>query len=512
MTGEGENKREIKLTPPPRVRKVEPIAHCPRAGKEAESPRRSLRWITVATFVVLLGVAFGVFFYLPHWVETRGTAVPAGDQPVEPPPPQEVTPVAPSAPLETLREQAVLKQRADESREHAARQLKALEAKGVSTWGGEAYRTATAFIAEGDGYRSDRDFASATSAYQESSQQLESLRRLAKQVMNDALAQGKKALSAGDAAAATRAFRLAQAIEPDNSSVSTGLKRAGVLNEVLRLLASGAELERRGDLERAAKTYRQAASLDPLSREAQQALARLDTRFTDEAFKRAMSDGVAALGRKDYQAAREAFERAHAIKPGPDVADGLAQAEEGARLEKIADHREKALNLEEKEEWRSAAIEYQSVLDLDATIRFAQEGKARCEERAELDERLRFHIDNAYRLSDEEVLREASNLLRTASSIEPAGPKLSEQISTLEDAVAKASTPVRVRLVSDDLTDVVIYKIGRLGTFESRELDIRPGRYTVVGTRRGYRDVRLELVIVAGEEPEALVVRCEEKL
>ena len=39
-----------------------------------------------------------------------------------------------------------------------------------------------------------------------------------------------------------------------------------------------------------------------------------------------------------------------------------------------------------------------------------------------------------------------------------------------------------------------------------------PGRYIVVGTRLGYRDVRRELVVEAGREPPLLVVRCEEEI
>mgnify|MGYP001821618753 FL=1 len=74
------------------------------------------------------------------------------------------------------------------------------------------------------------------------------------------------------------------------------------------------------------------------------------------------------------------------------------------------------------------------------------------------------------------------------------------------------SVPMRVELVSDGLTEVVIYRVGRFGTFERRALDLRPGKYTVVGTRKGYRDVRLELAVVAGKVPEPLLVRCEEKI
>jgi len=65
---------------------------------------------------------------------------------------------------------------------------------------------------------------------------------------------------------------------------------------------------------------------------------------------------------------------------------------------------------------------------------------------------------------------------------------------------------------SDELTEVTVYRVGRLGTFERQRLQLRPGTYTVVGSRRGYRDVRHTLVIVAGEIPNPLTVRCEERI
>ena len=69
-----------------------------------------------------------------------------------------------------------------------------------------------------------------------------------------------------------------------------------------------------------------------------------------------------------------------------------------------------------------------------------------------------------------------------------------------------------VVLESDEYTDVVIHRVGRLGTFSRRELNLKPGAYTVVGSRDGYRDVRLRLVVPPGSPPEPLVVRCTERL
>jgi len=39
-----------------------------------------------------------------------------------------------------------------------------------------------------------------------------------------------------------------------------------------------------------------------------------------------------------------------------------------------------------------------------------------------------------------------------------------------------------------------------------------PGRYAVVGTRAGYRDVRREIEIPPGSVPDPVVVRCEEPI
>jgi len=62
------------------------------------------------------------------------------------------------------------------------------------------------------------------------------------------------------------------------------------------------------------------------------------------------------------------------------------------------------------------------------------------------------------------------------------------------------------------VTAITVYKVGRFGSFERRELTLRPGRYTVVGSRSGYRDVRLTLEVEPGAAPATLSVKCEEPI
>jgi hypothetical protein len=56
----------------------------------------------------------------------------------------------------------------------------------------------------------------------------------------------------------------------------------------------------------------------------------------------------------------------------------------------------------------------------------------------------------------------------------------------------------------------VIYHVGRLGRFQSRRLELRPGNYTAVGSRPGYRDVRRVFSVRPGEPPPPVQLRCEE--
>jgi len=227
----------------------------------------------------------------------------------------------------------------------------------------------------------------------------------------------------------------------------------------------------------------------------------------------AVSAGLLALDRRDFAEARRAFERAEAARAGtPSVADGLARAEDGLRAAALARHREAGEAAEAREEWRAALAEYDAALRLDPAVAFALAGRARAVARAELDERLEGYLVRPDRLSAEAVTREAEAALERAREWEAPGARLASQVAALARLVSESRTPVRVRLVSDGVTDVVVLRHGPLGPFREASVDLLPGTYVVVGRRRGYRDARRTLVVPRGGSPEPLVVRCDEAL
>ena len=143
---------------------------------------------------------------------------------------------------------------------------------------------------------------------------------------------------------------------------------------------------------------------------------------------------------------------------------------------------------------------------------FAQAGNRIATERADLDARLQGFLENPERMYSEPVQAAAQRALAQAAAIPDPGPRLRQQVGAVEKLLADAARPVRVVLESDNLTEIVLYKVGRLGAFERFQLELRPGTYTVVGTRKGFRDVRQQFTVRPGEPAGPYMVRCEEPI
>jgi hypothetical protein len=201
------------------------------------------------------------------------------------------------------------------------------------------------------------------------------------------------------------------------------------------------------------------------------------------------------------------------LRPGSrEAADGLVQAEEGAKLDQIALAEARALAFERRELWDQAIELYASVLAGDSTLLFAQTGLERAKARAGLDAKLDNLIDNPTLLFGDSVLADARALLEAAGAETDKGPRLTSQIERLGELVELASKPVPVRLESDQLTSVTLYRVGALGAFAAKDLELRPGTYTVIGSRDGYRDVRHTFTVRPGRNLPPINIVCVEPI
>jgi hypothetical protein len=226
-----------------------------------------------------------------------------------------------------------------------------------------------------------------------------------------------------------------------------------------------------------------------------------------------MARGYSALAKADYAGARAAFEAARRVRPdAPEIPQALRQIEQEQRTGIISAKLGVAQEHEGQERWADALKEYRAIVELDSTVAAAQEGIARVSPRAALNEQLDLYLTQPERLFSQPVRAAARDTLARASSISSPGPLLQKQVTTLKDWVARADVPVPVALQSDNLTQVTIYRVGELGAFAERSLDLVPGSYTLVGTRPGFRDVRREINVRPGSAPQPVVIRCEDPI
>ena len=109
-------------------------------------------------------------------------------------------------------------------------------------------------------------------------------------------------------------------------------------------------------------------------------------------------------------------------------------------------------------------------------------------------------------------MQNATRLLLDVARVSPMGPRLEDQKIELSRLLKRAATPLRVQLISDNATDVSIFKVGKFGSFGTQELELRPGVYVAVGNRPGYRDIRLEFRVAPEIEMKPIVIQCEEQI
>ena len=234
---------------------------------------------------------------------------------------------------------------------------------------------------------------------------------------------------------------------------------------------------------------------------------------SEKDFASAMSEGLQAMEQGQWAAANAALDRAARIKPdAPEVIDAQADVKAKQRRAAITESIRRAFESERAEKWSEAIDEYSKVLAADPESAAALEGHDRAKARADLDEKLEYHLHNPGRLTTPSVLEDATDLLQEALQINPGGPRIAAQSQRLQALVEIASKPLPVTLESDNLTEVTVYKVGRLGAFATRQLQLRPGTYTAVGSRAGYRDVRVRFAVMPGAVDQQVVIRCTEGL
>ncbi len=466
-------------------------------------PRRDLEPMSSALPRVLLVVgilaalAIGTWYWLPRHIGPSGLSVMSAQQ----------------------------QQQLEADRDRLDRRIAALEAGGAIVWGGANFTDAKARAAESVGARDGGSLPLSRQRLDQASLLLDAVERTAPPANARAAApapapaaaaaapatptttrgdgayaaaagEGFAALGAGRLAEARSAFERARALRPDGAEAAEGLRRVNAAAGPAQGPAAGAPA--------AGEPVTAGRPLEP------------DTATPATQAPPTAAPPAAATGPPPPVAA------AATAAPGPTQAPAVATAAATAGTatrpaaadgdRRYASARSHALDLESQERWEDAARAWSALLRQNHSLEFAEDGLARAQARLDLDDALQGMLDRPDRIYNSQQVRDrAEAILLQARAVPEPGPVLAEQITHLSGLLPTAAgKPVHVVLLSDSVTQVEIPGVGSFGSFARRDVDLRPGRYTALGSRDGYRDVRRDFVVSAERENGTVRVSCNE--
>ena len=509
MTDEGD-----KDSPEQRV--IQPIDFGSVSDVSLQSAKRrasSVRVVILTTVIALLSVSlFIVIVMLPKWTErpqaatTASVNAPAGQAQVDAASEiEDVDAAAGSGNGSTRkRAQALLKE--------ALEKLATIEAMHGESWAESAVQEIMQRIEEGEKAYREQRYIAAQNRYHDAMEHIDRLVEMAPEIAGKLADDGGLALAAGNSAAATAAFEGVLEIDPENSVATSGVARAKTLDQVLVLVGQAQGYERLDQSEEALRAYRDSLKLDSRAPGAAAAIKRIERSKRADQFRAAMSQGFRALDANEFGKARAAFEQAGKLDAAAAAIDAalkhLANSEASYKIDR---HMRSARGHEASERWGKVAEEYAAALKVDGKLLAAMQDKQRAEARHHLDQQLVAYLARPDRLTSAAVNAEAGNVLEQARQVARPGVRLAGQIDQLAHAIVLARTPVTVSLLSDNVTFVTVYRVGDLGQFDMRELSVLPGRYTAVGKRDGYRDVRVEFTVAPARTDTLVTIRCDQE-
>ncbi|MCX2982649.1 hypothetical protein EYC98_17445 [Halieaceae bacterium IMCC14734] len=484
------------------------------AGTAAPAGTASQRPL-IAALVALGVILAAVFFWLPTWVEAPSAelATTNAKSPIVDTQTQTRAKAQEQASPWSDAQLAQQRKEAQAVLELLLEQQFALQEMSVEQWATEAFAAATDLATSGDQLYRQQQFEDARETYGEGLQAMTALVEAAPGVFETQLQLALDALDANQAQAATEAIAIALLISPDSVSALRAQARAMTLPQVLTLIKQAQQLQLDNQLEPALENTQQALELDAEHELAKNLQAQLRQEIARRDFNRAMTAGYQAMDREDYDTAEARFLAAQKLLPAAaETEAALTQARSARTLQRIQSLRGKAELAQRNEDWGPALSSFEAILRIDSTVQFAREGADLSRERQSIDKLLQQTLDKPERLADQRIYAETRQLLDYANNLSPAGPRLRRQLGALDTIMEQALVPIPVLLESDEETDVTVYRVAHLGTFRRQQLELKPGTYTAVGVRRGFRDVRQEFTLSHDQSAPVITIACTDPI
>ena len=392
-----------------------------------------------------------------------------------------------------------------------------LKSKSIEKWNAEKFNIALENISIGDDLYREGEYLRSIKQYREALDQLNNLQEEAANIIESTIISANNNIEKLDSELTVEqtinSINLAFAIDKNNESIKLLKERSLKLPDLFNKVMQSDQFISEQKYEDAFSVLSEAIMLDPYRKKTKTSMENLNKQIKEKTFIEFMSEGFEAMDQNNFSSARKVFNEALKTYPErPDIYDALNQLESRESSFQIKERIKNAEANENLENWSEAKKEYEALLESDNSLVSLKARLINVRIRAELDEQLENLINNPLTLRSDELHQKAKKLLKTAQGINQRGAKLEKQIENVSKIIVQARNPIPVNFFSDNKTKVTIFKVGSLGLFQKRTIELVPGKYVALGQRIGFRDVRLDFAIEPNEVDKNISIMCVESI
>ena len=125
----------------------------------------------------------------------------------------------------------------------------------------------------------------------------------------------------------------------------------------------------------------------------------------------------------------------------------------------------------------------------------------------EFESNLDRYLDTPLRLSSPNVYSEAARVSDNSQSLN-LRKRLSSKKEQLDFLLAKYSEEINITITSDNKTQVTIQNVSLIGAFNTKEIRLTPGKYILIGKRKGFVTVRKTVNLI---NSTTISIQCTER-
>ena len=322
-----------------------------------------------------------------------------------------------------------------------------------------------------------------------------------------------EAYAAGDAEAARRHVDQALRQRPGDPEAKLWESRVARLPELLAERRKAQDAGAAGKLREERAALRRIVALDPDDAGAAKRAQAIDRELRERAFAHTIAQGRQAVEDGALTAAKQAL--AEAQRREPQHADTRALEVRVAALERALArdaHLAAAEQAAVRDDWEVALGAFEAARAVEPTHDEAVGGSALAARVVNAQLAVDGFLSRPDRLGTAAVAGAARDALREAQALTALSARLAGSAQGLERAIEAAQTPVPVRILSDERTEIGIRGVGKVGRVRERTVELVPGRYVFEGKRKGYRSRLVEVVVEANPgAPVEVRVVCDER-